>query len=317
MSTKDRLYGWLNDGTFDPEKGCRHPIDVIAAALECSERTVIRCSQRLEREGRLRVDRPGRRGVCNTYWVAVWNPSKRSDVLRILDRNRAAVLRLRKERRNARCHPKRTAAPSRAQTPRTDNSLYVVDQRCGRENNRNLGRREARNRFERSRGVPEPARSLHLVGCPECERRKRTAAAMQVDLDNLETELKVKRRRITQLENELAEKHRQDPNYSTAEVIFDYWRKKCMPTARTFSEDRVKAVLARLKDRDRVDPDQSAYSPRYICEAIVGAAVGAYVDDKGKCHNDLELICRTGKKLEDFHARYERWKGQLCANGHG
>lgn len=158
----------------------------------------------------------------------------------------------------------------------------------------------------------EPAQTLHLrvVGCPDCERLRKSRDAALLDLDNANIDLTVKRRRIKQLENELAEKYRSDPLYATAQTIFEFWRAKCQPKARTFSEDRLKAVLARLKDKDPQDPCESAYTPRYICEAVLGAAVDPYIDPKKKRHNDLELICRSGRKLEDFHERWERWRAK-------
>jgi hypothetical protein len=148
------------------------------------------------------------------------------------------------------------------------------------------------------------------VHCLSCQRYQNALDAMELDMANLEVELKGKRRQVKALEKELADRRRTDPHYDTAVRIFDYWRAKCAPNARTFSEDRLKAVLARLRDRDPDDKTKHAYPPRYLCEAIVGAAVDPYVDEKGKAHIDLELICRTGKKLEDFHSRYERWKAR-------
>lgn len=155
----------------------------------------------------------------------------------------------------------------------------------------------------------DPVPHLRIIGCADCERKDRMIAAMQVDLDNLDVDLKVKRRKITSLQNELDEKRRADPQYDTAEQIFRFWQRKCCPKARVFGEDREKAVLARLKDKIPGTEDQ-AYPPRYICESILGARVDPYVDPKGKRHNDLELVCRTPKKLEDFHDRYERWKAK-------
>jgi hypothetical protein len=116
VNSKDRLYAWLNAGTFNEKDGCRHPQDIIAAAVGCSERTVIRCVQQLEAEGRLTVDRPRRRGACNTYFVATWNPTKRAGVLNVLEGIRPAVLKRRAQRLDAECHLKRTAELSRAQT---------------------------------------------------------------------------------------------------------------------------------------------------------------------------------------------------------
>lgn len=158
--------------------------------------------------------------------------------------------------------------------------------------------------------------SLRLVGCAECERLRaenekvrKQRDALTVDLENAHVDLTVKRRRITQLENELAKERRLDPMHATAFQIFEFWSKHCHPQAHTFSADREKAVLARLNDK-KPGTKEPAYSPRYICEAILGAKHDAYVDPKGKRHDDLELICRSGRKLEDFHGRYERWKAK-------
>ena len=128
---------------------------------------------------------------------------------------------------------------------------------------------------------------------------------MARDMLGMERDLKAKRSRITFLENELAGRDRADPLYGIAYELFEFWRKHCAPRAKTFSDDRLKAVLARLKDKSADDRSQPAYTPRYIAEAIVGAQHGCYVDPKGKRHNDLELICRSGRRLEAFHDKYE------------
>lgn len=291
-NAKERVHDWITRGTFDPENGCRHPRDLIAAALELSEKTVSRCTRELELEGRMRVDRPRQRGACNTYFVTNWNPSKRADVLDRIREVKPLVLRL----RGAKCPSKGTAGLSRAHTPaesprRTSTALVA------RGNNQISARRTMP-------ADPAPKPNLRVVGCPDCERLRIGLEAALLDLDNANTDLTVKRRKITQLQNELAEKHRSDPLYSVAETIYFFWREKCQPKARTFSEDRVKAVLGRLKDKDPRDPAQFAYTPRYICEAVVGGAVAPYVKH-GKRFNDLELICRNGRLLEDFHERYE------------
>lgn len=314
-NAKERVHDWITRGTFDPEKGCRHPVDLIAAALELNERTVRRCVEQLEADGRMRVIRPRKRGECNTYFVAVWNPNLRSPVLDRIRQVKPAVLK----RRQAKCPPNGTAKPSRALT------LASPHVETSRRNPAALVRR-ASNCAERNVMSAEPAPTPHLrvVDHPEIAGLKAEIARLQraldaalVDLDNAETDLVVKRRRIKQLENELAEKYRSDSLYGTAEIIYEFWRTKCSPNARTFSEDRLKAVLARLKDRSPSDHEQPAYTPRYICEAVLGAAVEPYVDSKGKRHNDLELICRSGGKLENFHERWERHKAKHAANSNG
>lgn len=132
-------------------------------------------------------------------------------------------------------------------------------------------------------------------------------AALERDLANAEVELRVKRSRIKQVEKERDKRDRADPAYETAFKIWEFWRKKCAPRARKFSHEDFKAVKERLADTldDGVEP---AYGPRYICEAILGAAVEPSINrESGKVYNSLELICRSPKKLEDFHERWERY----------
>src|SRR3954471_6726648 len=137
MNAKERLYVWLNNGAFSEKDGCSHPQDIIAAAIGCSERTVIRCVQQLEAEGRLRVHRPRRRGACNTYYVACWNPARRSGVLNVLEAVKPEVLKRRRERDERLCQIKRTAKASKGSdpvgSPVSPRCTSLVNQRCGRE----------------------------------------------------------------------------------------------------------------------------------------------------------------------------------------
>jgi hypothetical protein len=74
-------------------------------------------------------------------------------------------------------------------------------------------------------------------------------------------------------------------------ALFAYWQRTCgHPQARP-TRERTSKVKARLKD---------GYTPEQIRIAIDGAARAAFVADNGKRFDDLELICRTGAKLEDF-----------------
>lgn len=161
--------------------------------------------------------------------------------------------------------------------------------------------------------MTEPAR-LRVVpdDCENCQllegklgQAERARDGLQVDLENAEVSLRVERRKVKRLESELADKLRSDDLYPDAWELFEFWRTECRPKARTFDSDRLKNTLARLKDT-KAD-GSPAYSKRYIAEAIRGARWEAYTDPKGKRHDDLELICRSGRKLEDFHDRYERY----------
>lgn len=79
-----------------------------------------------------------------------------------------------------------------------------------------------------------------------------------------------------------------------ARALFDYWRERCGHPQAKLTDDRRRKLRARL---------QEGYTHEQIREAIDGAAVGAFVNDDGHRFDDLELICRTGSKLESFMAR--------------
>lgn len=88
---------------------------------------------------------------------------------------------------------------------------------------------------------------------------------------------------------------RDDDPADTIGELFAYWQQTCgHPSARP-SPERTSKVKARLKD---------GYTPDQIRTAIDGAARAPFVSpDNGKRFDDLELICRTGAKLEDFIGR--------------
>lgn len=76
--------------------------------------------------------------------------------------------------------------------------------------------------------------------------------------------------------------------------LFVYWQRTCGHPQALPTRERRSKVKARLKD---------GYTPEQIRTAIDGAARAAFVADNGKRFDDLELICRTGAKLEDFIER--------------
>lgn len=79
-----------------------------------------------------------------------------------------------------------------------------------------------------------------------------------------------------------------------ARALFDYWRERCNHPHAKFTSERRRKVEARMNE---------GYTDAQIRKGIDGAAKAAYVDEKGKVFDDIELICRTGSKLEDFMAR--------------
>jgi hypothetical protein len=190
--TRDRIRDWLEQADFNGD-GCQHSYVTIGLAVGCSETHAIRCVRELEKAGDLEIDRAPRGSKRpNTYRVRDRNPRLRAPVLLRL----AEIRKLRREL----CQSKGTAGSRGLNRPGKDNrSNVLVNQRCGRE---------TRNRrFERSRGVPEPARPLRLVPshCPDCEQKDRIIASLEsmvrdleIDLANANGDLTAKRRQLNE-----------------------------------------------------------------------------------------------------------------------
>ena len=143
------------------------------------------------------------------------------------------------------------------------------------------------------------AAELRLVECGECERLRHQLAATLVELENARAETSGLRRQVASLRSQGAKKLESDPRFDVAQRLFEVWQETCGHPRAVLGPKRLKAVLAAL---DR-------YEPRDIAKAIRGASVGAFTDERGVRHDDIELICRDEVKLEKFIERYERWKG--------
>ena len=81
---------------------------------------------------------------------------------------------------------------------------------------------------------------------------------------------------------------------STVLSCFTYWQEKCGHPQAKLTTDRRRKIAARLRE---------GYTEADIRKAIDGAARAAFVNDDGKRFDDIELICRSGSKLESFMAR--------------
>jgi hypothetical protein len=75
--------------------------------------------------------------------------------------------------------------------------------------------------------------------------------------------------------------------------LFQYWQERCGHPSAKFGTDRRSKVRARLNE---------GFTEADIRQAIAGAARQPFKKD-GKTYDDLELICRSSSKLEDFMAR--------------
>ncbi|MEW6212726.1 MAG: hypothetical protein AB1631_30655 [Acidobacteriota bacterium] len=87
-----------------------------------------------------------------------------------------------------------------------------------------------------------------------------------------------------------------------AQEAFDYWRERLNHPDAKFTDDRRRKVVARLRE---------GYTLEQIKRGIDGCAASSFHRGENDTHtlfDDLELICRSGSKLEGFIAR---------ANGNG
>lgn len=93
------------------------------------------------------------------------------------------------------------------------------------------------------------------------------------------------------------------PAKNQIRVVFEYWQHQCGHPKARLTNDRRQKISGRLRD---------GYTAEEICKAIDGAAKAAFVDPSGVRHDDIELICRNGSKLELF---IERAKAKASNNG--
>jgi hypothetical protein len=147
-----------------------------------------------------------------------------------------------------------------------------------------------------------PARHLHAVDadCEGCAKLRRDLERALADLESAQEELKLKRRQLTERKNFETKQRRTHESHETVEKLFEYWQEQCGHPKAKLGATREKALLKALE----------LHTAREIATAIRGAAVAAFVDERGVKHDELELILRNEVKLESFIARYERWKEQ-------
>lgn len=115
-----------------------------------------------------------------------------------------------------------------------------------------------------------------------------------------ETESKANHKPITNNQEPLTKEQDKDPLSAKANnqafEIFKYWCEvmKKSPATSKLTPKREKAIKARIKD---------GYTIAQIKQAVDGCRLDAFSmgnNDRQKPFNDIELICRTGEKLESF-----------------
>lgn len=158
---------------------------------------------------------------------------------------------------------------------------------------------------------PNPdQRHLRIVECAGCEALGKQTEDMGTALLDMERDLKRHRRRIAQLEAEIAKGLVDDPSHLLAERIFEFWRVQTGRTRRTvFDVDREKAVLTGLKLLGKGYGEDLA--PRALGAAIIGCARLGHTDPHtGVKHDQLTMICRNWTMIEKNLERYFQWMAQ-------
>lgn len=123
---------------------------------------------------------------------------------------------------------------------------------------------------------------------------KQAAKSAEIDTENAEVSLRVARRQITVLKAQLEAEVKSGEFEQEIQHAFDYWKEACNHPRSKLDVKRASAIRARLTAGHSLDD---------VKEAIEGAADSAYVDVKGVCHDDIELICRDEVKFDSFRKR--------------
>jgi hypothetical protein len=124
---------------------------------------------------------------------------------------------------------------------------------------------------------------------------------LKADLENAERDLRAKRALIKKLQTD-AEKERQAyAGRETVTRIFDYWSETCRHPNSKLTPDRFDSIRGAL---------ERGYTEAQIKRAIDGAAFDPFITRRRngteKRHDDIELICRDGKRLEEFACKAPR-----------
>lgn len=139
----------------------------------------------------------------------------------------------------------------------------------------------------------------------------------KLDLKMAQRDVKAKNRRIAELERHKARERLEHPRYSDAVRVAKYWWRKCRAgNARINykSPDRLDAVLALMEIEEIIvdaDTKKRRREPHYAMVDFKAAIDGAAFDHFCKArkngseqhYDDLELICRTAAKFDEFVAR--------------
>jgi len=123
------------------------------------------------------------------------------------------------------------------------------------------------------------------------------------DCANYERELRAKRRRITLLENQLADKRASEVEAEAIVEVLSYWRDRCMkrPESVVFAPGGRR--WEKVRDRLAEDlPGRNAYTPQELHLAVDGALISPFHNGtdpktKGKQYLDAVTIFRDAETV--------------------
>lgn len=125
------------------------------------------------------------------------------------------------------------------------------------------------------------------------ERAEEAQRLLQVDLDNANIDLIVKRRTITELRKQLEQRAVTGDFAAEIEEAFTYWQNRCWHPKSKLGIKRAQNVKARMLAGHTLDE---------VRQAIDGAALDPYIVG-GKRFDDLELVCRDEPQFDSFMGR--------------
>lgn len=129
----------------------------------------------------------------------------------------------------------------------------------------------------------------------EVARLKRGIDLLEIDLQNAEMSLRAERRKVGMLKAQLEDRLTSGPGAEEVQLVFDYWRRRCRHPRAKLDIKRASVIRARL---------HAGHDLQDLLRAVDGAMFGAFVDEKGKRHDELELIMRDEVKFDGFLSRW-------------
>jgi len=176
---------------------------------------------------------------------------------------------------------------------------YHAKADAARANGKKGGRpRKAKPNPEETQGKAKKTQSVNLANPEETQGKakpnpeKSESKANQEPRTINQEPLTINQEPLTSNQEEQGKSAKANPAFE----IFKYWCEvmKKNPATTKLTPKREKAIKARLKD---------GYTTEQIKQAIDGCRLDPFSmgqNDRQKPFNDIELICRTGEKLESF-----------------